>query len=127
MSVRAKVGVKVRRWVQRMIVVLAVAVLGVVGIGVGSASAVQTGWTWFPPGTYAKFSAGETSAIVQTGVAGAAGYVSAKMPTPILKAATAVLGTSLWLTAKNAVESADRKCMIIMVTVWQRSAFPTKC
>jgi hypothetical protein len=108
-------------------VVLAVAMFGMGAVGVGSASAVETGWSWFPPGTYAKFSEGETSAIVQAGVGGAAAYVSAKLPTPPLKAAAAVLGVSLWLSARSALESADQKCMIIMVTVWRQASFPAEC
>lgn len=117
---------RINRWVRRTFVVLAVAIVGM-GIMVPAASAVETGWSWIPPGVYAKFSETETSGIVQVGAVGTAAYVSARMPTPALKAAAAVLGTSLWLTARSALESADRKCMIIMVTVWRQSSFPTQC
>jgi hypothetical protein len=109
-----------------MVVVIAVAVVGMVAIA-PAASAADVGYSWFPPGVYAKFSQGETSAIVQVGAGGAAAYASAQMPHPALKAVAAMLGVGLWLTARNAHESADRKCMVIIAAVWKQTAYPVAC
>ena len=111
---------------RRMLIVFAVSI-GAMVIVVPAASAMETGWTWFPPGAYAKFDANETSSIVQVGVVGAASYVSSQMPTPILKATAAILGTSLWLTAREALNSADRKCLVVVASVWEQSAYPAAC
>jgi hypothetical protein len=76
---------------------------------------------------WVKFNETETAGIVQSGIAGAIVYVSQTMPTIPLKMAAGALGAAIWLTAKNALETANERCVMIWVAWFGRGIGRVQC
>jgi hypothetical protein len=88
---------------------------------------VNVDFSWFPTAWYITFNETETSGIVQAGVGGAAAYAATMVPQPILKALITTAGVALWATAKNAIETADRRCLVVMIWALGIDYYPTEC